>query len=66
MPEGDLRAKKRTVYAQKLSEQELRDYVQANPDHTLEQIAGALNVSIQTIFRWLRRLKITRKKDHAL
>jgi transposase len=59
---GDLKAKKRAVYPRKIDEQKLRDYVQANPDHTLEQIAGALNLSIQTIFRWLRRLKITRKK----
>lgn len=59
---GDLKAKKRTVYPRKIDEQKLRDYVQTHPDHTLEQIAGALSLSIQTIFRWLRRLKITRKK----
>jgi transposase len=52
---GELKAKKRTVYPRKIDEEKLRDYVQLHPDHTLEQIAEALSLSIQTIFRWLRR-----------
>ena len=59
---GDIRPKIRTDYPRKIDEQKLKDYVEANPDHTLEQIGRGLNLGRQTIFRWLRRLKITRKK----
>lgn len=59
---GDLKPKKRTVYPRKVEEQKLRDYVQNNPDDTLEQIGQALGLGRQTVFTWLRRLNITRKK----
>lgn len=59
---GSLKPKKRTDYPRKVDEQELRDYVKQNPDHTLEQIAQALDLGVKTVFTWLNRLKITRKK----
>lgn len=60
--EGSLKPKKRIFYPHKVKEQKLRDYVQANPDDTLEQIGKALGLGRQTVFSWLRRLSITRKK----
>ena len=45
----DLRTKKRTVYPRKIDELKLRDYVENNPDHTLEQIGQALGLGQQTI-----------------
>lgn len=60
--EGSLKPKKRTDYPRKVDEQKLRDYVELNPDHTLTQIGSALNLKFQTVGKWLKRLKITRKK----
>jgi len=59
---GDLGAKKRTDFPRKIDPEALQEYVSKNPDHTLIEIAAALNLGRQTIFRWLRRLKMTRKK----
>lgn len=59
---GSLKPKKRTDYPRKVDEQKLREYVEQNPDHTLTQIGNALNLKFQTVGKWLKRLKITRKK----
>lgn len=60
--EGDLKPKKRTNYPRKVDEQKLRKYVEQNPDHTLKQIAEALGLKFQNVGKWLKRLKLTRKK----
>jgi transposase len=60
--EGSLSPKKRTDYPRKVDEQKLREYVAQNPDHTLKQIASALGLKFQNVAKWLKRLKITRKK----
>ena len=59
---GNINATKRTVFPQKMNEEKLKEYVRNNPDHTITQIAHALQLGRQTVFSWLRRLKITRKK----
>lgn len=59
---GSLAAIKRTQYPCKLSSYELIKYVEENNDHTLTQMALALKVGRSTVFRWLKRLNITRKK----
>src|ERR1700679_2709636 len=59
---GDLKPKKRTFYPHKVEEQKLRDHVANNPDDTLKQIGEALGLGQKTVFTWLRRLNITRKK----
>ena len=59
---GGLKPKKRTEYPRKVDEEKLRQYVKENPDHTLKQIGQALNLAHQTVFTWLKRLQITRKK----
>lgn len=59
---GSLKPKKRTDYPREVDEHKLRKYVEENPDHTLKQIAEALGLKFQNVSKWLRRLKITRKK----
>ena len=59
---GDIRPKKRTDYPRKVDEQKLKEYVEQNPDHTLKQIAEALDLKFQNVAKWLKRLQITRKK----
>jgi len=59
---GDLKAKKRIAYPCKVDEQQLKDYMINNPDDTLEQIGQALGLGTKTVWTWLRRLNITRKK----
>ena len=59
---GDLRPKKRISYPRKMDEEKLKEYVKDHPDHTITEIASALKLGRQTVFSWLRRLNITRKK----
>ena len=59
---GSLKPKKRTDYPRKVDEKKLREYVEKDPDHTLKQIAEALGLKFQNVGKWLKRLKITRKK----
>lgn len=59
---GDLKAKKRESYPQKIDVAKLKQYVATHPDHTLKEIGPALGVAYQTVSTWLKRLHITRKK----
>lgn len=59
---GDLKPKKRTSFYQVVDTQKLIDYIKNNSDHTITEIATALKLGRQTVFRWLGRLNITRKK----
>ena len=59
---GSLKPKKRTDYPRKVDEKKLREYIEQNLDHTLKQIAEALSLKFQNVAKWLKRLKITRKK----
>jgi transposase len=60
---GTLSPKKRTSFRQKLDPEKLKEHVDQHPDHTIAEIAHALKVAKTTVFNWLRRLKITRKKS---
>lgn len=59
---GDLRAKKRIFLPKKVNVEILRAYVEKHPDHTLTEIGKALFLGPQTVWKWLKRMKITRKK----
>ena len=63
---GDLSRKKRTNYPHKVDTQKLIQYVEMNCDHTLKEIGDALGISFQYVAKCLKRLNITRKKDHGL
>ena len=64
--QGKLAPKKRVKYPQKVDCEELLCYVKEPPDHTLKEIAIALKLGIKTVWKWLKRLNITRKKDDPL
>lgn len=64
--QGSLAPKKRTSFYQTMDPAKLKEYVAANPDHTISQIAHALKAGRQTVFSWLRRLGITRKKNGSV
>jgi putative transposase len=59
---GNLAPKKRTDFPRKVDLKKLRFYVASHPDHTLTEIAKALGLGVCTVFKWLNRLGITRKK----
>jgi putative transposase len=60
--QGNLNPKKPIFSPKKIDPDELRKYVETNPDHTLKEIAAVMKVSFHTVWKWLKRLKITIKK----
>ena len=64
---SDLSTPKRGRYeSKKLSDKALLDFIKYNNDSTLVEIAEHFNVSHVAIFKRLKTLNITRKKNHAL
>jgi len=61
---GSLEAKKRRETWRKIYPEKLEDFVKQNPDAYLREIAKEFGCSDVAIFKALRRLKITRKKNH--
>lgn len=50
----------------KIDKEKLRKYVQEHPDHYLREIAVAFDVSSGAIFKALKTMKITFKKNSTL
>lgn len=63
---GNLKPKKRVFLPKKVNIESLRAYVAKNPDHTLTEIGVALALGAQTVWKYLKRLKITRKKKRPV
>jgi len=63
---GTLTPKKRKETWRKIDPDKLRKYVEENPDAYQHEIAAAFGVRLYAIQKALKRLKITRKKDHCL
>lgn len=63
---GNVEPSPKKSYKKKIDDQQLISYVEQNPDHFLSEIAGHFGTTLQAIFYALQRLRITRKKDHAL
>jgi Transposase. len=63
---GELESKKRRETWRKLEPEELRTYVKEHPDAYLREIAEVFGCSDTAVAKALRRLKISRKKNHAL
>jgi len=63
---GDLSAKKRTDFPTKIPLETLRKYVEKHPDHILKEIGQAVGLSASNVWKHLKKLDLTRKKDHAL
>ena len=64
---GDLSTPKRGRYKSKrFSDGDLLKFINSNNDSTLEEIAKHFEVSHMAIFRRLKTLNITRKKNHTI
>jgi len=59
---GNVEPLRRKYAYKKIDDQKLIEYVKANPDHFLSEIAEYFGLTLQAIFYALKRLKITRKK----
>ena len=59
---GDLNPKKRTNFQTKVPLETLCKYVEEHPDHTLQEIGQAVNLSASKVWKHLKKLGITRKK----
>ena len=59
---GNVEPLRRKYAYKKIDDQKLIEYVEANPDHFLSEIAEYFGLTLQAIFYALKRLKITRKK----
>jgi len=63
---GNLESKTRRETWRKIDPERLQAYVTEHPDAYLKEIATEFNCSDMAILKALRRLKITRKKNHTL
>jgi len=63
---GKLEPKKRPETWRKIEPDKLRRFVEENPDAYLREIAAEFNCAIHAVEKALKRLKITRKKNHNL
>ena len=63
---GTLAPKQRKGTWRKIDPDKLRRYVEEHPDAYQYEIAAAFEVRLYAIQKALKRLKITRKKNHSL
>jgi Transposase and inactivated derivatives len=63
---GELSPKKRKETWRKINPEKLRKYVEDHPDAYQHEIAGAFGVRLYAIQKALKRLGITRKKNHSI
>lgn len=63
---GDLRPKKLMRKPKKIDPGKLKAYVAGHPDAYQREIAQEFNCSQSAVQKALKRLKITRKKDHNI
>ncbi len=63
---GSLAQKKGKETWRKIEPDRLRRYVEENPDAFQREIAEEFGVSVHAIQKALKRLKITRKKNHPV
>ena len=63
---GKTEAKKRMETWRKIEPTKLREYITEHPDAFLREIAEEFGCSSTAVMKALRRLKITRKKNHIV
>src|SRR3989337_2784723 len=63
---GNVEPLRRKYAYKKIDDQKLIEYVEANPDHFLSEIAEYFGLTLQAIFYALKRLKIPAKKRGKL
>lgn len=62
----DLKDRPEERKARKIPAEELKAYIQKHPDHFLWEIAEHFQAKISSVFMACQKLKIVRKKNHAL
>ena len=63
---GNLETKKRSATWRKIEPEKLMEYLKQHPDAYLKEIAKEFGCSDVAVLKALRRLKISRKKNHFL
>jgi len=63
---GSLEAKKREETWRKIEPERLREYIGQNADAFLRELAAEFGCSDVAVIKALRRLGLTRKKNHTL
>ena len=63
---GELTSKKRKETWKKIDPERLTKYVEEHPDAYQHEMAEAFGVSLHAIQKALKRLEITRKKNHII
>ena len=63
---GKLESKKRVETWRKIEPTKLKEYIAEHPDAYLREIAEEFGCSVTAVMNALRRLKISRKKNHAV
>lgn len=63
---GTLEPKKRIETWRKIDPSKLKEFIESHPDAYLKEIADEFSCSDVAILKALRRLKISRKKNHYL
>ena len=63
---GSLEPKKRVETWRKVEPKRLKEYLEQHPDAYLKEIAEEFSCSEVAIWKALRRLKLTRKKNYPL
>jgi len=63
---GTLEDEKRKTPWRKINPEKLQEYIKRNPDAYLKEIAEEFNCSDVAVIKALRRLKISRKKNHSI
>ena len=61
-----LDAKRKIYSVRKIDSKRLLEALEKKPDATLKELANQFDCWPQAIFRRLKKLKITRKKNHAI
>ncbi|MDR2203411.1 MAG: transposase [Nitrososphaerota archaeon] len=62
---GNLNPKKHGPRKRKINNQKLKQHLKEHPDAYLKEIAKQFNTSTPAICKKLKKLKITRKKNHS-
>jgi transposase len=63
---GNLKPKKRRETWRKIEPEKFRRFIKENPDAYLREIAEEFNCTNHAVEKALKRLKISRKKNHDL
>lgn len=62
--QGTIEPKTHGLRHRKIDKKRLQTYIKDNPDKTLKEIGSVFGVSIPAVFKSLKKMSITLKKNH--